>query len=139
MTPYLIVDTQRVLRECEPAKYATASLETMMKRSEARRDEMLRAAQKAAGPQKRAHQKKLLAFERERRGLLMKRRAALRAALLEAVKDVAREIARERGIDLVLDAGTTLVFAPDADVTDDLIERLNRAGAVKKGGSPLSK
>jgi Skp family chaperone for outer membrane proteins len=139
---YLVVDLQRVLDASEHGKAARSALRAMVERTEPERAELRDRVDRAAQPaERRAALDALLEADQRRREEIDRRREALRAAVLGLVEAVVRQVAAERGAGLVLDRRAALAFDAGADVTDEILRRVDAArlpearGAVKGRGA----
>jgi Skp family chaperone for outer membrane proteins len=129
---HLVVDMARVLRETEHGKTAKTSLMRLLERTKAQEDALRAKWEKSSGSAKKQAREKYVEFQKKARGELDRRRDALQSALVGLATTAAKAIAEERGIDLVLERSSVLVFSEAADVTEEVIARVN---AVKLGGS----
>jgi Skp family chaperone for outer membrane proteins len=134
MERYLVVDMDRVLNESSHGKTALASLAALAKRADAERAELAEEAKKAATDKARRAASQALAEHGPKvRRDFEKRQAALRDALVGLSSKVVSQLAKEQGVNLVLERRAVLVFDPEADVTDEVIRRVD-AVRLSSGG-----
>lgn len=132
MSPtYLVVDMDRVLSECEHGRMAEQSLERYLERARTTRAELVARRDKASGPARRTAQTELEGHERRARQEFERRQRSLRDDLVALVTGVVRAVADERGVGLVLERRSALVFDPQADVTDDVLARVDATRVSK--------
>ncbi|MCA9549628.1 MAG: OmpH family outer membrane protein [Myxococcales bacterium] len=126
MERYLVVDMDRVLNESSHGKTALASLSGLLKRAEAERSSLNEAAKKAVTEKARRMAGDALAEHSARtRRDFEKRQGALRDALVGLASKVVAQLAKEMGASLVIERRAALVFDPTADVTDEVIRRVD--------------
>ncbi len=125
---YLVVDMQRVLEESSAGKRALVELRAFLRRTEAQHLELTDKYVKAAGPARKAARDALLEFEAKRQAAVEKHRAATRDVLIEQARAELGLLAQARGVTLVLEKKAALVFEPSAEITDEVIQRLDASG-----------
>jgi Skp family chaperone for outer membrane proteins len=131
---FLVVDVDRVFEESEHGRAAAASMKSLWERTQARHDELAEKFEKAAGAQRKAAREALVAFEAERKDELGKRRQALRGAVSALISSVIQGYAKEHGVEWIIDRRAALVFPSHADVTAEILRRVNavRPSSPKK-------
>jgi Skp family chaperone for outer membrane proteins len=130
---YLVVDMQRVLEECAHGRAARAALRAMVERTEPEREKLVERAEQARDRAERKATMELLAeLDRRRREELDRRRDALRTALVGLIDTVVRQLAEERQTELVLERRAALVFDPEAEVTAEVIRRVDLVQLASK-------
>ncbi len=139
-----VVDYQRLLRESKAAQSIRAQIEARRKRYQeeitAKEQELLEQdrelSRQRALLSPEAFQQRRRAFEEEAarvQRLVQERRRELDTASAQAyavVRDAILEIiggmAESRGFNLVLPSSTVLLFSPKLDLTEEVLEELNR-------------
>ena len=134
MEPYLVVDMASVLDKSAVGRTATASLEAEWASADAEHRRRLQDAARASGASRAKLEAEAEQLGREALSALEQRRAALRVKLLARVGSLVRDLAKERGAGLVLERSAVLVFAQDADVTHEVIRRLDALGELGELG-----
>ncbi len=139
-----IVDYQRILRDARAAKSIREQIEKRRKKYQQEireqekalleRERELSRQRSVLSPE--AFQKRRRAFEEEAarvQRLVQERRRELDAASAEAyarIRNVIIEIvgglARDRGFNLVLPSSAVLLFSPKLDLTEDVLQELDR-------------
>ena len=118
---YLVVDMVRVLDESDEGQRATAELN---KRWQIARQEFEALAQRAQSGDENAAQR-AAQLEQTVPGELAQARDALQRELSAKAKTIIATIAQNREVQLVLSAETVLAYAPNAEITDEIIAQLN--------------
>lgn len=121
----LVLDLARVLSESPFAKEAQASLETRYQEARARFEGMRGQGKGASGPAAKALADDLATFEQRAVADIEEERARLQRECLERAQAIAREIASARGAAFVLDKRAAPVTPTDADITDEVLARLD--------------
>lgn len=123
---YLVVDMDRVLNESQHGQAGLESMQALLRRARSDAEALKATLLKASTPlaQKEAREA-LLQHRRQVERELDKRRGALRNALVKLATKVARDIANDRGVELVLERRSAVVFDEDKEVTEQVIERVD--------------
>lgn len=134
---YLVVDMDRVLNESEHGRTGLESMQALLRRAQSDAEALKADVQKTSGPAAQKTARDALMAQRARvERELDQRRSALRDALIKLATKVTRNIAAERGVELVLERRSALVFNADNEVTDAVIAGLD---ASQIAAGPKSK
>lgn len=123
----LVLDIGRVLQESRFAHEAQASLEEKYQEARARFDGMRAQGKGSVGPAAKALADDLAAFEQTALAEIEADRARLQQQCLDRAQAIAKELASARGATFVLDKRAAPVAPDDADITAEVLARLDEA------------
>ncbi len=134
---YLVVDMDRVLNESEHGKAGLESMQALLRRAQVEAEGLKADVQKATGPVPQKAARDALMAQRARvERELEQRRSALRDALIKLATKVTEDLAAQRGVELVIEGRSALVFSQDNEVTDEVIAGVD---ASRIASGPKSK
>lgn len=124
---YLVVDVRRVLDESSAGRAASAALQARFDEARGRWQALTDQAASARADQRESLQQEARAFEESALRAFAEEREQARTSLLQSCAPLLAAIAEARAATLVLDRESVLLFDASADVTDELIARLDAA------------
>ena len=127
----LVLDVARLLDASAVGKEAAQALAKRFEAAKKQRQRLVAKAEGAQGPARNEAKAELGAFEAKEARALEEARAHLRHALLSRAQPHVIRILKERGAQVVLRASELVVFKRDLDITDQVIEAVDREGALK--------
>ena len=120
---YLVVDIARILDESAAGRKASGELSKRWDLAQSEFQQLLERAQ--AGDQEAAD--RAAELEAKVPNEIERRRDDLRRQLIERIKPIIATIAQTKGISLVLRSDQTLAFEPEAEITNQVLDELDRA------------
>lgn len=122
----LVVDTQRIFTESEPAKAGVAYLEGMSKDIQAELMALQMAVEKAEDKDKDEAQFKLQTRLRDAQQTFQSEQQRVMFMIQDLYRQVLADYAAKSNVDMVLDSEMALFHAPTADITDSVIAGMNQ-------------
>ena len=120
---YLVVDMERILDESVAGRGASEDLSKRWEMAQREFQELLERA--GAGDQEAA--KRAAELEASVPAELEERRESLQRQLLDRLKPIIASVASESGSPLILRADQTLAYDPTKEITDRIMEALDRS------------
>lgn len=120
---YLVVDITRILDESAAGRKAAEELSKRWDLAQSEFQQLLERAQ--AGDQEAGD--RAAELEAKVPNEIERRRDDLRRQLIERIKPIIAAIAQTKGTSLVLRSDQTLAFEPEAEITNQVLDELDRA------------
>lgn len=127
----LVLDVARLLDASAAGKQAAADLAKRFDSAKKQRNLLKEKVAGAKGPAREEADRELVAFEAKEARALEEARAGLRHALLARAQPHVIRLLKERGASVVLRAEELVVFKRDLDITDHVIEAVDKEGSLK--------
>lgn len=127
---YLVVDMQKLMDGSQVGQDAARLLAERYEKAQKEHRAMLAAVHKAPEWDREEALQKARTFEEDAIRGLRKQQDALRTALLRRAQPWVEEAMRQSGATLVLERGAVLVCDPQADITPQLIAKVDAQGPL---------
>jgi Skp family chaperone for outer membrane proteins len=127
----LVLDVARLLDASQVGQKAAAELAKRFEVAKKQRKALKAKAEAAEGAAREDAEHELSAFEAKEIRALEEARGGLRHQLLARAQPHVIRLLKERGADVVLRAEELVVFKRDLDITDLVIEAVDKEGALK--------
>ncbi len=127
---YLVVDMQKLMDASQVGKDAATVLAARYEKLQKEHKALLAAVHTAAEWNRAELEAKARAFEEDALKTIRGEQDALRRALMRRAQPLVEEAMKQSGATLVLERGAVLVCDPAADITPQLIARVDQLGPL---------